>query len=134
MISDLPKLRKDLTISEQTAAGGRFFVLKDSVRGQFFRLREPEYFIARQLDGATPLEAVRQRAEAKFDAQLSEEDLGLFVARLRRSSLLESEDSAGGHPRPRSRVQGNLLNLRCKILDPDRLLDGLIGKVRFAFT
>src|SRR5262245_11679142 len=135
MTLDLPKLRNDLTVSEQGTSADKVFIVKDSVRGQFFRLREPEYFIARQFDGATPVEVVRQRAEARFNAQLSEEDLQLFVARLKKGGLLETESgSTGQQARPAKRIRGTLLYLRCKILDPDRLLDHLVGKVRFFFT
>ena len=135
MTSDLPKLREDLTVSEQESGGNRVFVVKDSIRGQFFRLREPEYFIAQQLDGATTVEVVRQRVAEKFDAELSDADLGNFVALLKKGGLLEVEPGTAARlPRARKRVQGSLLFLRCKLLDPDRLFDRLIGKIRFLFT
>ena len=134
MTSHLPKLRADLTVSEQESDGDRVYVVKDSIRGQFFRLREPEYFIAQQLDGATPVEVVRERAEAKFEAQLSEEVLGSFVARLKKGGLLEAEPSESKRRHSSKRVQGSILYLRCKLLDPDRLFDRLIGKIRFLYT
>jgi putative peptide zinc metalloprotease protein len=134
MTSHLPKLRADLTVSEQQTGGNTFFVVKDAVRGQFFRLREPEYFIARQLDGVTPFEVVRLRVEQKFDAHVSHEDLSSFVARLKSGGLLELEPGAARPTRATKRVQGNILFLRCKILDPDQLFDRLVDRIRFLFT
>jgi len=57
--SVLPKLRRDLTIREQSTANGTFFVVKDPVTEDFYRFGEAERFIAEQFDGATPVEAVR---------------------------------------------------------------------------
>jgi hypothetical protein len=48
-----PKLRKDLAVSQQLTAEGKFFVVKDPVTGDFFRFGESERFIAEQFDGAS---------------------------------------------------------------------------------
>lgn len=77
-----PRLRRDLTVSHQQAAGATLCVVKDPVSGEFFRLGELETFIAEQLDGATPLEVVRQRTETRFGSPLPSETLASFVAHL----------------------------------------------------
>jgi putative peptide zinc metalloprotease protein len=135
MIRRPPKVRADLTVREHQTAAGLSYVIKDGLRAQFYRLGEAEHFILTQLDGETPLDVVRQRTETQFGAQLSEEALAAFVARLEKGGLLEQDGAANAPPRrPPKRIRGNILYLRCKLLDPDRMLDRLSGKVRFAFT
>src|SRR3954466_5455259 len=57
-LAPLPRLRGDLTISQQATAEGIIFVIKNPLRDQFFRFPEEAYFIASQLDGKTEREAV----------------------------------------------------------------------------
>src|SRR5437773_2733723 len=90
MPTEEPKLRSDLRLSRQGGERQVTFVVKDPVDSRFFQLKEEEHFIATQLDGQTPLETVRQRTEAKFDATLSPQALANFVASLRQSKLLEA--------------------------------------------
>lgn len=129
--SGQPKLRGDLLVSPQ----GDAFVVKDPRSRRFFRFGALEHFILRQLDGSAPAEVIRQRAEAQLEAALAPGTVEAFVERLRRIGLLETggRDSplSGGKPGP---WRGSLLYLRLKAFDPDRLLDRLIGKVRFFFT
>jgi putative peptide zinc metalloprotease protein len=129
------RLRADLVVSEQEARDGPVTVIKDPATGRFFRMAEVEYFIARHLDGETPLEAIRQRTEKKFGASLDNEMLGGFVAALRRSGLLESPEAApaGGHGHA-PRIRGNVLYLRLKAIDPDRWFDRWVHKVDFFFS
>src|SRR5216117_4462358 len=79
MISSAPKLRTDLTVREQQTPDGRFFVVKEPLSGNFFRLREAEHFVARQLDGETPIEVVRQRTERQFATTLPAGTLNAFI-------------------------------------------------------
>ena len=135
MPSELPKLRTDLDCRERTTAEGSVLVIKDPVCRSFFRLREAERFIAEQLDGATPIDVVRNRVEEKFGAPVAPETLAGFIANLDRNRLLERPARRSRKPRAQpGRVGGSLLYLRVKLLDPDRLLDRLIRRVRFCFT
>lgn len=135
MTASLPKFRSDLTIREQQTVAGPIFVVKDPATGQFFRFREAEQFIARQLDGATPIEAVRAKVESQFGAALPVETLTRFVSSLEKSGLLETDEATAKRKgkRPR-RLRGSLLYLRFKLFDPDRLFNRLIGKAGFFFT
>jgi multidrug resistance efflux pump len=127
------KLRSDLRVSRQTTAEGVSFVVKDPATGRFFRLREPEYFIAHQLDGVTPLSVVRQRVEEKFGAPVSLKTIVPFIKSLRRLRLLEQPD--GQHLAPSGgRIRGSPLYVRLRAFNPDRLLARLVGKVWFCFT
>ncbi len=130
-----PKIREDLILSRQEQGGTTHFVVKDPHTRRFFRFKEPEYFIAQQLDGSTPLEVIRQRVEARFAAPLDQDTLEQFIERLQRLGLLYAEGAEAAHPaQKRGRIRGNLLYLRLKAFDPDRLFDRLLPKVRFFFT
>src|SRR5437667_10585697 len=134
MISSAPKLRSDLVIRRQETAGGTVFVVKDPVPGNFFRFREAEHFIAQQLDGETPLDVIRQKAEEEFGATLPPETLRAFVKNLAKTHLLETEETSSRKRGRQKRIRGSVLYLRFKVLDPSRLLDRLIPRLRFLFT
>ena len=133
MISSLPRLRGDLAVSQQVTAEGTVFVVKDPVRGRFYRLPEEAHFIAEQLDGKTQLEVVRRRTEEKFHIPLPPEQLNAFLGTLTTAGTLDTGKNGGRKPRPR-RVQGGPLYLRIRFFDPDRLFNHLTAKVRFFFT
>ncbi|MCI0567660.1 MAG: efflux RND transporter periplasmic adaptor subunit [Acidobacteria bacterium] len=135
MNSECPKLREGLVVSRQPSTGTTTFVIKDPARGRFFQLRELEYFIAQQLDGAASLDLVASRVQERFDTPLSRDNLEHFISRLRASGLLQSRDAAGTDASHQRRTfGGSLLYLRLKAFDPDRLFDVLAGNLRFLFS
>ena len=133
MTSSLPRFRGDLTASQQVTPEGVVFVLKDPVRERFYRLPEEAHFIARQLDGETPLEVVRQRTEEKFQTTLTPKELNAFIGSLKDAGLLDDGRPSDNKAR-RRRVQGSPLYLRIRFFDPDRLLSWLVPRVRLFFT
>src|SRR5215468_2365016 len=137
MLTTYLRLRRDLLVSRQETAGGLVFVLKDPQLGRFVRLREHEYFIARQFDGETSPQEVRQRGEAHLGARLGESTLERFTSKLNSLGLLE--DLAAARPavllnRRPARVRGNILALRFRAIDPDALLAALVPRLNFVFT
>jgi putative peptide zinc metalloprotease protein len=134
MRSALPKLRSDLIFSRQQTVEGTHFVVKDPVAGAFFRFREAEQFITKQFDGKTPLEVVRQKAAEKFGAPLAAETLSAFIGNLGKRGLLETENGARKGTGRRGQIGGNLLYLRFKFFDPNRLLGQLVSRLRFLYT
>jgi len=132
-----PKLRSDLTVSRQQAGGAVRYVIKDGRSGKFFRFGEVEQFIAEQLDGETPLDAVRQQTEARFEGTLPPEALAAFITKLQKNGLLEVQGapaSAPSKPGRPGRLLGSLLYMRIPLFDPNRLFDRLGRRVRFCFT
>ena len=128
---ELPKLRSDLVISRQDGA----VVLKDPTTGRFFRFGQAEHFITSQLDGATPLEVVRQRAGEEFGSLPEPGTIEGFVGSLKRLGLLEADGAAQARPvAPRRRVRGGPLYLRFSAFDPDRVLERFVDNVAFCFT
>src|SRR4051794_12461326 len=120
MLTAYPKLRSDLVVSRQEAAGGPAFVLKDPRIGRFVRFKEPEYFIAQQFDGETALEEIRRRSEERFGAVLEAAMLERFAGKLATLGLLEDRrrEQTGQPELPRPRVRGNLFSLRLRVVDP----------------
>src|SRR5258706_12516158 len=125
----LPKLRTDLIFSRQQTVEGTHFVVKDPVTGAFFRFREAEQFITKQFDGKTPLEVVRQKAAEKFGAPLAAETLTAFIGNLGKRGLLETENGTKQGAGSRGQIRGNLLYLRFKLFDPNRLLGQLVSRL-----
>src|SRR4051812_12452718 len=134
MTTALPKLRSDLIFSPQQTVEGTHFVVKDPVTGEFFRFRETEEFITKQCDGKTPLEVVRQRAEEQFGAPLAEETLSAFIRNLGKKGLLETENGSRKGADRRGQIRGNLLYLRFKLFDPNRLMGQLVSRLKFLYT
>ena len=130
-----PRLRNDLIVRRQQTPRGVFVVVKDPASGDFYRFGEAEDFILQQLDGVTPLEEIRRRAESRFGAPLPDGALEIFVQKLDKNRLLET-DRAPRRDRGHSggRVRGNLLYLRLPVFDPTRLFDWLLPRARFFFT
>src|SRR5262245_52512291 len=112
-----PKLRNDVIITRHEDTQDTPFVVKDPRTTRFFRFREAEHFIVTQLDGDTPLDVVRRRAEERFGATLPETALTQFVETLQRHGLLET-DTARPSRQSRSRLQGGVLYLRFRVFDP----------------
>jgi len=133
-IMEGPKLRSDLVVSRQPQEGQVIFVIKDPVNSQYFRLNEPDYFIAAQLDGCTGVETVRQRTEATFNVRFTPPALAEFIESLRQSNLLESAASETVPLRERRRLGGSLLYLRFKLFDPDALFSWLVKRIGFCFS
>jgi multidrug resistance efflux pump len=133
MSTSLAALRNDLVVSRQEAPDGVAYVIKLPESGRFFRLKEAEYFIARQLDGSTSLEEIRSRAEARFGAGVPPAVLERFVARLRLIGLLQGARQAQAAS-PGRRIRGDPFYLRIKVADPDRLLGWLDARLGFVFT
>jgi multidrug resistance efflux pump len=130
-----PALRKDLVVSHQETPEGPCVVLKDPASRRFFRLGEREYFIARQLDGETPPELVRERVTAEDGEPVTPEELDGFVRQLERTGLLERGLSPATVTGPgRRRAGGSVLYLRLKAFDPDRLFERILPWTRFFFT
>ncbi|PYV09089.1 MAG: hypothetical protein DMG07_24035 [Acidobacteria bacterium] len=76
--------------------GRPYYVIEDPLTGFFFRVREVEHFIARQLNGATSLDVIRERVQKKFEAPLDPATLADFVDALRRYNLLEGTGGERG--------------------------------------
>jgi multidrug efflux pump subunit AcrA (membrane-fusion protein) len=129
-----PKLRCDLPISRQQTADGAVYVLKDPVSERFFRLREHEYLVARQLDGQSDLESVRRSAQEQLGRPIETDVISGFVRQLEKLQLLESTTPKPAAPSPARVWRNSVLYFRLKTVDPDRALTRMVGPLRLLFT
>src|SRR3981189_644707 len=135
MTSSLPRLRSDLIVRHQQSTQGTSVVIKNPESRKFFWLGEVEYFIAQQLDGETPLEAIRQKTEAKFGGELAIETLNAFLENLKKNHILEATEAGekGAYREP-PRFRGSPLYCRFKVFDPCRLLQRLVPWTGFFYS
>jgi putative peptide zinc metalloprotease protein len=124
-----------LIVRPQQTTQGTCVVIKNPESRKFFRLGEAEYFIAKQLDGKTPLEAIRQKTEAKFGGELAIETLNAFLENLKKNHILEATEAGEkGVYREPPRFRGSPLYCRFKVFDPCRLLQRLVPWTGFFYT
>ena len=125
-----------LVVSRSESEEGEIsYVIKEPVSERFVSLGEIEYFIFQQIDGKTPFEIIQFRVQKTFGAELSINQLNSFLNSLwKRGFLLIEGDESTHQAKKKGRFGGNILYLRFKAFNPDRLFDFLINKIRFLFT
>ncbi|QGJ72419.1 HlyD family efflux transporter periplasmic adaptor subunit [Planctomycetales bacterium 10988] len=136
--------RSDLSHRVQKYLGRTYYVLKDPVGLDYFRLREEEFFVLNQLDGNTSLDEIKERFEKKFSPRkISLHQLQWFIGQLHRSNLILSNIGGQGErlverkdEKRRKELLGtfsNVLALRFKGIDPERLLNFLYPFFKWAY-
>src|SRR6185503_18732058 len=133
-----PKLRDDLVFSRPSDPEGIGLVVKDPVYGKFFRFGPVESFIVEQLDAKTPLDVVRDRAEARFGGALPSETLNVFLHHLDSNHLLDTSETREKVRKRRGRhgwrMKGSWLYMRFPLGNPDRFVSWLAQRTRLLFT
>ena len=136
--------RKDVSAQRVRYGDQWYWVLKDPLRNELFRLRADQYAILQLLDGRRSLEEIRSRLAAEFRdlsvtlAQLQELVVDLFRKGLVRSTRPGQAAPIGRRLREgrRRRVLGALSNplfIRLPGWDPQRFLDRTFPLVRGLF-
>ena len=137
--------RLDLSAERQHYQGRSYWVVKDPVGLKYFRFQEEEYFILGLLDGGTSLSRIKERFEAEFPPQkITLEELQQFLGMLHQSGLvIVNVPGQGGQLQKRRRERrrkellgtvSNVLCIRFRGFDPDRVLNWLYPKVRWLFS
>ncbi|MBX3413608.1 MAG: HlyD family efflux transporter periplasmic adaptor subunit [Pirellulales bacterium] len=136
--------RPDLTAEKQRYQGCTYWVVKDPVGLNYFRFHEEEYAILQMLDGKISLDEIKERFERQFPPEkITVTELQQFLGTLHRSGLVIANVPGQGHQlrlrhgeRRRKELLGalsNVLAIRFKGIDPDRLLTWMLPHVRFMF-
>jgi putative peptide zinc metalloprotease protein len=139
------KKRPDLVVERHRYQGQPYWIVKDPLALQYFRFQEEEYFLLTLLDGRNSLDEIKRRFEDEFAPQkITHEELGRLVGMLHRSHLVIADLPGQGtqlRKRHAEKVKRewvgkltNLLSLRFKGIDPDRLLDWLLPWFGWLFT
>jgi len=137
--------RPDLLARRQRYHGRSYWVVKDPVGLHYFRFQEEEYAILQMLDGETSLDEIKDRFEAEFPPQkITLEELQQFLGMLHRSGLILAGVQGQGEQLLKRRTErrrkellamvANVLCIRFKGVDPERLLNWLYPKVRWLFS
>lgn len=138
-------MRPDLTAKTQRYQGEIYWVVKEPVGLHYFRFQEEEFAILQMLDGHTSLNQMKERFEVQFPPQkITVEELGQFVGMLHRSGLVIADVPGQGKQLKKRRDErrrqeilqalSNILCLRFKGIDPDRLLNWLHPYMKWMYT
>jgi hypothetical protein len=141
---NLPRLRSDLVLVEQTYRGEQSYIIKDPTTHKYFRFRPLEVSVMRVLQRvATAAEAVAALAEegvkvtgatvTKFAEKLK--NMGLCERTLRERSVLQMERLRAQRRERLSQgpFRGELFRIRWSMGDPDKFMDRTIPYLRFCF-
>jgi len=139
------RLRPDLAARKQRYQGQPYWVIKDPVGLNYFRFQEEEFALLQMLDGQTSLDDLKREFEEQFaPEQISLEELGQFVGMLHRSGLVIADMPGQGRQLLKRGTErwwqefwasaSNVLAIRFKGVDPDRVLNWLHPKVRWFFS
>ncbi|MDZ7615548.1 MAG: hemolysin D, partial [Patescibacteria group bacterium] len=137
--------RPDLSARRQTYLGRSYWVVKEPIGLKYYRFQEEEFAILNMLDGDVSLDDIKQRFEADFPPQkITLEELQQFLGMLHRSGLVIASVPNQGrqlHKRRDDRQRkeflgaiSNILCIRFKGFDPERLLNWLHPKTSWLFS
>ncbi len=138
-------MRPDLTVKQHRYQGEVYWVIKEPVGLHYFRFQEEEFAILQMLDGTTSLDQIKTQFEDQFPPQkITVEELGQFVGMLHRSGLVVANVPGQGVQLKKRRDERkrqemlsmltNILSVRFKGIDPERLLNWLYPFVRWMYT
>jgi putative peptide zinc metalloprotease protein len=139
--------RPDLQVTKQRYQGRQYWIVKDPVGLNYFRFQEEEFNLLNWLDGENSLDDLRNRFEKQFAPQkITLEELGRLIGMLHQSGLVIAGVPGQGKQLLKLRWErkkkefmaalSNLLAIRFKGIDPERLLNWLysLPPVRWFFT
>lgn len=138
-------LRSDLQFIRQCYQGRVYWMVKDPLSLKYYRFEQEEYALLQMFDGLASPDQIKQRFDAEFAPQkIRSQELFQFIGMLHRSCLLISDQAGQGielhqrsQQRARRQIRGsfaNLLAIRIKGFDPDRLLTWLVRYTGWFFT
>jgi putative peptide zinc metalloprotease protein len=149
----VPPLRADLIIIKQFYEGRTYYVVKDPISLQYFRLTAEDYFLATLFDGRRDLRQVREAYVGRFPhlrLDFSDEEIDERVSRFANDlGLLQFLSVQGAQLKPRyeamkqSKKHGkggfyklvnNMFFARWSIYDPDRLFARLAKPIWWIWT
>ena len=139
------RVRSDLTAKRQKYHGRSYWVVKEPVGLNYFRFQDEEYAILQMINGYRSLDEIKEKFEEEFPPQkITLEELQQFVGMLHRSGLIVASVPGQGRQlrerrdeRRRKEVLGAMTNVLCirfKGIDPERILTWLYPKLKWFFS
>ncbi|MBS0208271.1 MAG: biotin/lipoyl-binding protein [Planctomycetes bacterium] len=137
--------RPDLQATRHRYQGRPYWIVKDPLGLNYFRLEEEEYFLLDHLDGQNSLDEIRTRFEQQFSPQkIRPEELGQYLTTLSRNRLVLSDASGQGQQLFEQRTERmntarlqrwtQLLAIRFRGFNPDPVLAWLSPRVGWLFS
>jgi putative peptide zinc metalloprotease protein len=139
------RMRPDLRARQHRYQGRVYWVVKDPVGLQYFRFEEEEFAILQMLDGESSLDEISDQFERDFPPQtIRIEELQQFIGMLHKSNLVITDAVGQGAQLKKRRDErvskerwatlANILSIRFKGIDPERLLNFLLRYVDWFFS
>lgn len=139
------RVRPDVTSVRQSYQGRDYWVVKDPVAMKYFRFEEEEHYLLQKFDGTRSPDQIKRQFDYDFAPQkISLQELYQFSGMLYRSSLLLSDAANQGvqlktrgdaaNSRVFKQSITNILALRVRGFDPDKMLGDLIRWTGWFFT
>ena len=145
-VQALPRVRRDVEITEQVYYGKACYVLKDPTTLRYYRLRPPEHLIYTLLDGGHTMEDVLRALAQRFPGEEYDGQAVMsFIVMLRGANLLEAKGETSTEYLLRrkklqeqtlvKKLRREYLFFRIPLMDPDKVLGWLdehIGPVVYS--
>ncbi len=139
------RMRPDLQVNQQRYQGRHYWIVKDPVGLNYFRFQEEEFAILNWLDGKTSLDELRTRFEKQFAPQkIALEELGRLIGMLHQSGAGDrrragpgqavAQTALGSEEKGDFRALANVLALRFKGIDPERIFNRIYPFVSWFFS
>ena len=139
------RVRPDLKVRRHKYQGRPFWVVKEPIGLKYYRFQEEEFAILQMLDGESSYDDLKQQFESEFPPQrITLQDLQHFIGMLHRSGLVISDTPGQGRQLNRRRSENanrelmgklsNVLAIRFKGIDPEKLLNWLFPKIGWFFS
>lgn len=126
-----PQLAQEVDITEQIEAGVARYVVRNAATSRYFILKQPEYRVLSQFDGALTLSDVASGGPQAKGPRVSLPALVRFLGKLDSLGLLArggTDDPIAAHQRERG------LYIRFRLFNPDKLLAWLDRVFGWALT
>ena len=148
----VPPLRSDLVVTRQTYESRTYYVIKDPISLQYFRLTAEDYFLATLFDGKRSMERVRKAYVARFPhlrLEYSEPEIKERIARFANDLMLLQFLSVQGSrlkvryeamkARKKAKpsfykIVNNFFFIRFSIYDPDALFGRMARPIWWIWT
>ncbi|MDR0520962.1 MAG: hypothetical protein LBH00_03805 [Planctomycetaceae bacterium] len=138
------KYRTDLTVERQLYHGRIYWLLRDPIGGRFFRLEDGEYALLQLFDGNHSLNDIKLAFEKNFSPQQVQlNELQHLLGQFHQNGLIIASAPNQGEEllkrnKKRKRKEllqkfTNVLAIKFKGFDPDRMLNFLYPLVRMVF-
>ena len=137
--------RPDLVTAKHVYRNEPYWMIKDPLEMEFYRLNEEEYAVLTLVDGVHSLDQIKSEFEAKYPSQrITARELQMFISDLNSKSLLAySSPDVGSRLIERAKEKrwikikqnlSNIMSFKWRGVDPDRFLDWLTPKVGWIFS